>query len=370
MPSTISQWVTLLGITPETVTVLQDLAPVIEPHMEAIMHRLYEHILAQDGGEKLFKSRESMERAQRQQQQHWLRYVFSGRFDEEYAQMAERVGHTHFCHGIDLKAFLGAYNVVQQELIEIVFAAFPGDPERQKAAVIALAKAVTLDRGLTTSVYYQSVVADLERMAHELTLSLARAGEFRDNETGHHVMRMSQMCEALALAAGQDAAWARTLRMASPLHDLGKIGIPDVILLKPGRLTPDELAIMREHPRIGSEIVPDHPAAVIRMARRVALTHHERWDGTGYPAGLTGEEIPLEGRIAAVCDVYDALVSHRPYKRRWSQEEAIGYLIDNRGAHFDPALVDAFMGILPVITRIQEDLADDEAQDGVGAAQA
>lgn len=359
MSASISQWVTLLGITSETVDTLRGLMPVIEPHMEAIMHRLYDHILAQEGGGNLFKSRESMERARHSQQQHWLRYVFSGRFDDEYAAMAERVGQTHFRHGIDLRTFLGAYNVVQQELVGIIFAAFPGAPDRQQAAIIALSKAVNLDRGLTSSVYYQSVVTDLEHMAHELTFSLARAGEFRDNETGHHVMRMSQMCEALALAAGQDAAWARTLRMASPLHDLGKIGVPDVILLKPGRLTPDEMAVMREHPRIGSEIVPDHPAAVIRMARRVALTHHERWDGTGYPAGLRGEEIPLEGRIAAVCDVYDALVSHRPYKRRWSPEEATRYLIDNRGAHFDPALVDAFLGILPVITRIQADLADD-----------
>ena len=174
---------------------------------------------------------------------------------------------------------------------------------------------------------------------------LGRAAEYKDNETGMHVLRMSHYAHALALALGCTQAWADDLLHAAPMHDVGKIGIPDAVLLKPGPLTDSEWAIMRQHPAIGAEIIGEHDSAILQMARSIALTHHEKWDGSGYPAGLQGPAIPLAARIVALADVFDALTSVRPYKRAWSVDEALAHLTAQAGKHFDPALVPVFVGM-------------------------
>jgi len=188
--------------------------------------------------------------------------------------------------------------------------------------------------------------------------SLGRAGEFRDNETGRHIMRMSRACKLVALAAGMGEEWSRMLLDASPMHDVGKIGIPDSILLKPGRLTPEEMTIMRRHAEFGASIIPECATPLLTMARTVAITHHEKWDGTGYPRGLKGEEIPVEGRITALCDVFDALTSARPYKKAWPVAEAVAFIKENAGSHFDPKLVEAFLTVLAEIVEVSHQLAD------------
>jgi putative two-component system response regulator len=133
---------------------------------------------------------------------------------------------------------------------------------------------------------------------------------------------------------------------------VGKIGIPDAILQKPGPLNPDELKVMRDHVRIGGQIIGEHTHGLLATAARIALTHHEKWDGSGYPAGLQGDAIPLEGRIAAIADVFDALTTVRPYKAAWSEADAVAYLVDQRGRHFDPALVDLFIGCLDQVREV------------------
>ncbi|CAK0758828.1 hypothetical protein CCP1ISM_8780001 [Azospirillaceae bacterium] len=145
---------------------------------------------------------------------------------------------------------------------------------------------------------------------------------------------------------------------ASQMHDVGKIGIPDQILLKPGRLDHEEMALMQTHTAIGGRIFDDTDDEMLLMARVIALSHHEKWDGSGYPAGLSGEMIPIEGRICAVCDVFDALTSERPYKRAWPVEDAVKFLTDNAGRHFDPHLVPLFIKILPEILAIREKYRD------------
>jgi putative two-component system response regulator len=200
----------------------------------------------------------------------------------------------------------------------------------------------------------------LERTRLEVIRRLARAGEYRDNETGFHVLRMSRSCQRLALAAGLGERVAELIRHASQMHDVGKIGIPDHILLKPGRLDAAEMATMKRHTEIGARIFEDTDDELLAMARVIALTHHERWDGAGYPAGLRGEDIPIEGRICAVCDVFDALTSERPYKKAWTVEEAIAHLRDNAGQHFDPELVQHFVEILPEILEIRDRYRDPE----------
>ena len=200
--------------------------------------------------------------------------------------------------------------------------------------------------------------AELEAARLDVIQRLGRAGEFRDNETGMHVVRMSKFCQRLALAIGLDDDFSHRLMVASPMHDVGKIGIPDSILLKPGRLDPDERKIMETHVTIGADILDNGASPVMQLARSVALTHHEKWDGTGYPNRLKGTDIPIEGRICAICDVFDALTSERPYKAAWPIEKALGVLRENSGAHFDPSLVAAFEKVFADILELRARHAD------------
>jgi putative two-component system response regulator len=199
---------------------------------------------------------------------------------------------------------------------------------------------------------------DLRNSQEETIYRLARAAEFRDDETGQHLQRMSRYCQLIARRIGLDEATCELLRIASPMHDVGKLGIPDRILLKPGRLTPDEFTIMKGHAEIGYRILVGSDALPLKMAATIAHTHHEKWDGNGYPRGLKGEEIPLHGRIAAIADVFDALTSARPYKPAWSLEDALQLMRTNRGTHFDPTLVDVFFDALPEVLQIRERFVD------------
>lgn len=199
---------------------------------------------------------------------------------------------------------------------------------------------------------------ELDDTRLEIILRLGRAAEYRDNETGLHILRMSQYSQLLGVAGGMSEAEGLMILNASPMHDIGKIGIPDHILLKKGKLNPEEWEIMKTHATIGAEIMSGHHSELMQMARVIALTHHEKWDGSGYPKGLKGEEIPLEGRIVAVADVFDALTTTRPYKNAWPVEEAVDYIANNRGTHFEPKLVDLFLqnleAILDIRTRYPE----------------
>ncbi len=190
---------------------------------------------------------------------------------------------------------------------------------------------------------------------------LGMAAEYKDNETGLHVVRMAHYARVLALAAGWPETQAQALCEAAPMHDVGKIGIPDHILQKPGPLTPEEWAVMRQHPQIGADIIGEHHAPLLQQARVIALGHHEKWDGSGYPAGLAGEAIPQAARIVALADVFDALTTVRPYKRAWSVDEAVALLQKEAGHHFDPQLVPLFLAQLPEMLAVRERFRDEPA---------
>lgn len=194
---------------------------------------------------------------------------------------------------------------------------------------------------------------ELKKTRLQVIQRLGRAAEYRDNETGLHILRMSHFSQVIALAYGLSPKRAEDLLHAAPMHDIGKIGIRDDILLKPGKLTEDEFREMQRHPLIGAEILGDADSHLLQLAQQVALYHHEKWDGTGYPHGLKGEAIPLEARIVALCDVFDALTSTRPYKSAWSIEDTMAHLHAQKGRHFDPQLVDLLEQELPKILEIR-----------------
>lgn len=226
--------------------------------------------------------------------------------------------------------------------------------------------------------------AELESSRQDIIHCLARAAEFRDDDTGHHVLRVGRYAGLIAQSMGLDPEIVYQIRQAAQLHDIGKIGIPDSILLKTGKLEPDEFERMQKHTCLGKRVIerlPPHEwdelrrhvqigaqildiprSPVLQMAARIALTHHEWWNGQGYPLGLAGEDIPLEGRITAVADVFDALSSKRPYKAPFPRERCFQIISDERGTHFDPQVVDAFFAMRDAIVQVQIELADVESE--------
>lgn len=205
----------------------------------------------------------------------------------------------------------------------------------------------------------------VEKATHEIRtreletlLRLAKAGEYRDEETGGHILRMANFSRLIAERLGLSKDECQVIEIAAPMHDIGKIGIPDGILLKPGKLNPQEFRNMQEHARIGYEILKDSPSQYLQMGAIIAYGHHEKFDGQGYPNGLAGEAIPLPARIVAVADVFDALTSKRPYKRAWSVQDAVEFLQTQQGRHFDPACVQAFLAQLDKVLLIRQQLQD------------
>ncbi len=217
----------------------------------------------------------------------------------------------------------------------------------------------------TRTIALQQALEWLERSEKELRLSreetiqrLAIAAEFRDRSTAKHIQRMSHYCELLAQKVGLTQEQCELIRTASPMHDIGKIGTPDHVLLKPGKFTPEEFNVIAQHAEIGYRILSGSDAELLKVAAVIAWTHHERFDGTGYPRGLKGEQIPLEGRIAAIADSFDALTTQRVYKPAFSLDHAIDLMRKHRGQHFDPALLDVFFNSMDDILRIQKDYPD------------
>ncbi len=204
----------------------------------------------------------------------------------------------------------------------------------------------------------QEAYKKLDEAYLEIIQRLGRAAEYRDDETGEHIQRMSRYCQILAREMGLSLEQQKEILYASPMHDVGKIGIPDSILLKKGPLTPEEFEIMKQHTVIGAQILSGSQHPVLKMAEILALTHHEKWDGTGYPQGLKGEEIPLEGRICCLADVFDACTSHRVYRPAMENEEVLKMIRREAGKHFDPTIVEAFFDVLTEIEEVQKTFKD------------
>ncbi|GAB1233736.1 HD domain-containing phosphohydrolase [Ferrigenium sp. UT5] len=212
-----------------------------------------------------------------------------------------------------------------------------------------------------------AATAQIEERERETLYRLAKAGEYRDSDTGNHVLRMAKYARLIAESLGLAKERCELIEIAAPMHDIGKIGIPDNILLKPGKLTPEEYAVMQQHPLIGHRMLHDSRSKFIVLAAEISLGHHEKFDGSGYPNGLAGKDIPLESRIVAVADVFDALTSVRPYKSAWSNDHALEYLLTHKDAHFDPDCVDAFVAQYSKVLLVQQQLIDNIRAPGMQA---
>jgi response regulator RpfG family c-di-GMP phosphodiesterase len=214
------------------------------------------------------------------------------------------------------------------------------------------------DRAAWLAEEVSQATAEIREREREAVFRLARAAEFRDPETGAHIQRMAHYSRLIAAGLGLDTAQQDLILEAAPMHDVGKLGTPDMILLKPGKLTPEEFAVMKQHASIGWEILRDSAAPTLKVAAEIAHTHHEKYDGSGYPRGLAGEDIPLFGRIVAVADVFDALTSARPYKSAWEFDKAWDFIRENRSSHFDPRCVDVFLAQREAVLAIRQQFRD------------
>ncbi len=239
----------------------------------------------------------------------------------------------------------------------------PIDPQECRARCINLltlrrSQKMLSDRAQWLEDQVLQATREVRAREHETLLKLAKAGEYRDQDTGNHIIRMARYARLIAEELHLTAMECDEIEAAAPMHDIGKIGIPDQILLKPGRHTPEETEIMRRHPAIGHEILAGSPSRYLQMGAVIALGHHEKFDGSGYPQGLAGTHIPLPARIVAVADVFDALTSVRPYKQAWSFQQALDYVKTSSGSHFDPDCVRAFEMRLDAVAQIMRELGD------------
>lgn len=247
----------------------------------------------------------------------------------------------------------------------------PVDPSELKARVQSLLKVKAYnDHMRHHQQELESAVAkkteSLREALHKIQVAsldtiyrLSRAAEYKDEDTWDHVQRVSDYAVAVAGRLGQPKSFTEMLLYAAPMHDVGKIGIPDRILLKPGKLDADEWRIMQTHAAIGASILAGSDSELLQMAATIALTHHEKWNGMGYPSGLQGNTIPIAGRITAIADVFDALCSRRPYKEPFPVEKALSLIRSESGKHFDPAVVDALFAVQPEILKIQDRFKDE-----------
>ena len=238
--------------------------------------------------------------------------------------------------------------------------------EELKARVGNMLKLKERDEYLNTSldVMESNLIEKLhiiEQTQVEVIIRLGKAAEFRDDETGKHIERIAAYVNLITERLGMHREQLIMMQYAAPMHDVGKIGIPDGVLMKAGKLTPDEFKIIKLHTIIGSRILSGTNLPLLELAKEIAISHHERWDGGGYPLGLKGNEIPISGRIVAIADVFDAITSKRVYKEAWSIEKALEYLMDMRGTQFDPDIVDAFFAIEDRIIKVRQAKTDSPA---------
>ncbi len=317
-------------------------------HLGQVQHALGERAAAREHLER------SLELAEQQQAPKELAQAHLALADlsESQEEWAQATSHLRLLRHIERDLF----SQQRERQVRKFMVQFEVERAKHETDVYRLRTEVEQEARQNAEQLVQERTAELARAQHEVVTRLAMAAEYRDDTTGEHTRRVGRSAARLAVALGWPEERAQVLGVAARLHDVGKIGIPDIILLKPGKLSEGEYSQMQTHTLIGARILSGGQSELLRLAEEIALTHHERWDGQGYPQGLSGEVIPLTGRIVAVADVFDALTQARPYKRAWSADEALREVQAQVGKQFDPRVVEVALQVLTEESSARHDL--------------
>lgn len=347
------RWLQYLSITKEDAKVIKAMEDDFVPFIDEFISRFCKHLLKQKETAQFLMEKDTIKRLKPAIREYFTKQL-SGKYGKGYFNHRLSAGYAHEELGVKPGWYIGAYNEYFQFMIERVFDRYSSEPDKAKEAISSFVKLFFLDMGLAMEAYVYKVDERLKTAELETVYRLSRAAEYRDDETGNHIMRLGHYGAVVARNMGMTNDEVENIFTAAPMHDIGKIGIPDAILLKPERLTHEEFEKIKIHPIIGGLILSTSESKLLQKAQEIALSHHEKFDGTGYPHGLHGDEIPISGKIISVCDVFDALTTKRPYKVPSSNQMAFDIIKKDKGTHFDPDVANVFLKRFDEILAVQD----------------
>jgi response regulator RpfG family c-di-GMP phosphodiesterase len=325
----------------------------------------YDYLMTIEETRKIILSRPDLLEQLKLTQCHYIRQLFGLTYDEKYFINRVIVGFAHYIYKISPSVYIGSYGYYNTLITSAVINCCKKNGISAEESVLILnsvQKLLSLDITLAIESYYQKSIDDVYKLEQDSLGRLIVLAEYRDEDTGRHISRMSHYARIIAKELGMDKVFQEKILNAAPMHDIGKVGISDNILLKPGRLTKDEFEIMKTHVEIGYNILKDSESAILKEGAVISLSHHENFDGSGYPKGLTGDKIPIAGRICKIADVFDALINKRIYKLAYTLEETIAIMKDEMqpGKSFDPDCFNAFLKGMEEILDVRQkiDLGD------------
>lgn len=324
----------------------------------SISSSFYDYMMTIEDTRKILLSKPGLLDRLKLTQSYYVKQLFDLTYDEKYFMNRIAIGFTHYAYKIPLSIYIGAYGYHNMLVTSAIISCCKKQgigPDESIKILNAVQKLLFIDISLAAETYHLKSVDDVYKMDQNSIARLISIAEFRDKDTGDHILRMSHYSKIIAKEIGMDSIFQEEILHAAPMHDIGKVGIPDNILLKPGRLTKDEFEIMKTHAEMGYNILKKSESGVLKDGAVIAMSHHENFDGSGYPKGLIGEQIPLMGRIAKIADVFDALINKRIYKTAYSSNETIRIMKNDMkpGKSFDPNCFNAFLKSLKKILSIR-----------------
>ncbi|MHB8231822.1 MAG: HD domain-containing phosphohydrolase [bacterium] len=354
----------LANLTETDASNLSKIKNCMEDAAIEIASSFYDYLMTIEETKKIILSRPDLLDSLKLTQTHYIKSLFSLNYDEKYFKNRIIVGFAHYIHNISPTIYIGSYGYYNALMSSAVINCCKknGLPHEESIRILnSVQKLLSIDITLAIESYYQKSTDDIYRIEQDSFNRLIALAEYRDEDTGNHICRMSHYASIIAKELGTEDAFQEIVLNAAPMHDIGKVGIPDNILLKPGRLTKEEFEIMKSHTEIGYNILKDSESQALKEGAVIALSHHENFDGSGYPKGLTGEEIPLAGRISKIADVFDALINKRIYKPAYSLDETIKIMKDEMKPRkaFDPDCFNAFLNGLDEILDIRQKIDGD-----------
>jgi response regulator RpfG family c-di-GMP phosphodiesterase len=319
----------------------------------------YDYLMTIEETRKIILSRPDLLEQLKLTQSHYIKQLFGLTYDDKYFINRVIVGFAHYIYKISPSIYIGSYGYYNALITSAVINCCKKNgisAEESIGILNSVQKLLSIDITLAIESYYQKSIDDVYKMEQDSLGRLMVLAEYRDEDTGNHILRMSHYARIIAKELGMDNIFQEDILNAAPMHDIGKVGIPDNILLKPGRLAKEEFEIMKSHAEIGHNILKDSESATLKEGAAIALSHHENFDGSGYPNGLTGEKIPLTGRISKIADVFDALINKRIYKPAYTLEETVRIMKDEMksGKSFDPDCFNAFLKGIDEILDVRE----------------